>query len=143
VGYCTFKPVQVQAVKDHKMMSERFLIDENNCETINRAVKDGKRIVAVGTTAVRAIESAAIKTGFNQDGKIFLRAIEDETDIFIRPGHQFQIVNRLITNLHFPKSTPLIMACAFASREIILRAYREAICEKYRFFSYGDGMLIL
>jgi S-adenosylmethionine:tRNA ribosyltransferase-isomerase len=143
VGYGTFKPVKVQNIKDHKMMSERFLIDENNCEKINRAIKDRKRIAAVGTTAVRAIESAAIKTGKTKDGKIFLSAIEDETDIFIRPGHQFQIVDRLITNLHFPKSTPLIMTCAFASRELILRAYREAVSEKYRFFSYGDGMLIL
>ena len=143
VGYGTFKPVIAQDIGDHKMMSERFLIDETACGIINRAIKDGKNITAVGTTAVRAIEAAATKTGFIQDGKTFLRAIEDETDIFIRPGYEFQIVNRLITNLHFPKSTPLIMACAFASRGLILKAYEEAVCKRYRFFSYGDGMLIL
>lgn len=123
VGIGTFRPVKVENVEEHKMHAERFVIP---AET-KLAIRQAKRVVAVGTTVVRALES---KT-------------EGSTDIFIRPPFEFRVVDILLTNFHLPKSTLLILVSAFASHELILRAYAEAVKERYRFFSYGDCMLIL
>lgn len=123
VGIGTFRPVKAENVEDHKMHAERFSIPAVTAAAIRQA----QRVVAVGTTVVRALES----TG------------EDSTDIFIRPPFEFRIVDVLLTNFHLPKSTLLMLVSAFASRELILRAYAEAIRVRYRFFSYGDCMLIL
>jgi S-adenosylmethionine:tRNA ribosyltransferase-isomerase len=124
VGIGTFRPVKVENVEEHKMHAEKFFIPAETLEKMRQA----KRVVAVGTTVVRALES----------GKT-----EGETDLFIRPGFQFRAVGALLTNFHLPRSTLLMLVSAFASRELILRAYREAVREKYRFFSYGDCMLIV
>jgi len=143
VGWGTFKPIVSQDINNHNMMSENFFIDSQNSEKINNAVKNNKKIVSVGTTSTRALESLCSKAGISENGKTFIKEYSGETSIFISPGYKFKIVDRLITNLHLPKSTPLMMASAFASRELILKAYAEAIKEKYRFFSYGDSMIIL
>ena len=137
VGWGTFKPIIKEDVSEHKMLPERFSLDSNNAEIINSAKLAGKNVFAVGTTSCRALESLAAVYGKT------LQAYKGETDIFIYPGYKFQIVDKLITNLHLPKSTPLMMASAFSSRELMLKAYQEAVMEKYRFFSYGDSMIIL
>ncbi len=143
VGWGTFKPIVSDDLNDHKMMSEKYHIDAANAALINASVKNGKRIVSVGTTSARALESLAAETGFGEDGKIYIKEFSGETSIFIYPGYEFKIVDALVTNLHLPKSTPLMMASAFASRELILKAYKEAVEKRYRFFSYGDSMLII
>ncbi|MDR1951968.1 MAG: tRNA preQ1(34) S-adenosylmethionine ribosyltransferase-isomerase QueA [Elusimicrobiota bacterium] len=143
VGWGTFKPILSENINEHKMMSESFLIDKKNVEIINSTIREKKKITAVGTTSARALESAAKKTGYTDGGFFQIKEFEGKTDIFIRPGYKFNIVNRLITNFHLPKSTPLMMASAFSSRKQILSAYKEAVKEKYRFFSYGDAMIIL
>jgi S-adenosylmethionine:tRNA ribosyltransferase-isomerase len=125
------------------MLPEKFAISKQNAEIINSAIKNSKRIIAVGTTSVRALETVASKASFIKDGKTFIKEFSGETSIFIYPGYKFKMVNSLITNLHLPKSTPLMMASSFAGREVILKAYKEAVDKKYRFFSYGDSMLIL
>jgi len=137
VGWGTFKPIIKDNVSEHKMLPEKFSIDEQNAEIINSTKAAGKNVFAVGTTSCRALESLAVR-----QGKI-LKACSGETDIFIYPGYEFKIIDKLITNLHLPKSTPLMMASAFSSRELMLKAYKEAVKEKYRFFSYGDSMIIL
>lgn len=123
VGIGTFRPVKVENVEDHKMHAERFAIP---AET-KTAIRQAKRVVAVGTTVVRALESTT----------------EGTTDIFIRPPFEFRVVGAMLTNFHLPRSTLLMLVSAFAGRELILRAYEEAVRERYRFFSYGDCMLIL
>jgi S-adenosylmethionine:tRNA ribosyltransferase-isomerase len=123
VGIGTFRPVKVEDVEEHKMHAERFSIP---AET-RAAIRQAPRVIAVGTTVVRALESTS----------------EGSTDIFIRPPFEFRVVDALLTNFHLPKSTLLMLVSAFASRELILHAYREAVREQYRFFSYGDCMLIL
>ncbi|MCA6079779.1 MAG: tRNA preQ1(34) S-adenosylmethionine ribosyltransferase-isomerase QueA [Endomicrobium sp.] len=143
VGWGTFKPINTAKLNNHIMLSEKFIIDKTNAKIINSAINNNKKIVAVGTTSVRALEFAASKSGLLKNDKFFIKDISGETSIFIYPGYKFKIINTLITNLHLPKSTPLIMASAFSSREIMLKAYKEAVKEKYRFFSYGDSMLIL
>jgi S-adenosylmethionine:tRNA ribosyltransferase-isomerase len=143
VGWGTFKPITVNSLEEHRMMSEKFILNEKNSEIINNAILNGKKIFSVGTTSTRAIETIANETVFEENGKTLTKPYSNETSIFIYPGHKFKIVNSLITNLHLPKSTPLMMASAFAGRELILNAYKEAVKEKYRFFSYGDSMLIL
>ncbi|MDR1926267.1 MAG: tRNA preQ1(34) S-adenosylmethionine ribosyltransferase-isomerase QueA [Endomicrobium sp.] len=143
VGWGTFKPIKSAEINKHTMLSEKFIIDKMNADIINSAINNNKRIIAVGTTSVRALEFTANKVGFLKDGKTFIKECSGESSIFIYPGHKFKVINALITNFHLPKSTPLIMASAFSSREIILKAYKEAIKEKYRFFSYGDSMLLL
>jgi S-adenosylmethionine:tRNA ribosyltransferase-isomerase len=125
------------------MMAEQFFIDTQNANVINAAITAGKRIATVGTTSTRALETIAAVSGYEENGKTFIKEARGETSIFIYPGYKFKIINTLITNLHLPKSTPLMMASAFASRELMLKAYEEAVKEKYRFFSYGDSMLIL
>ena len=135
VGLGTFQPVKVRNVKRHKMHSERLELTQEAADTINVARKEGKRIVAVGTTSVRALETAA------SGGDI--TPYTGDTDIFIYPGYQFKLVDALITNFHLPKSTLLMLVSAFAGRELTLKAYSEAIKRNYRFYSYGDAMLIL
>ena len=134
VGAGTFQPVSSEQIEDHKMHSEWFRLDESVCEQVFRTKANGGKIIAVGTTSVRCLESAA------RDGE--LQPYEGETAIFICPGYVFQIVDALITNFHLPESTLLMLVSAFAGRENILRAYQHAVDESYRFFSYGDAMFI-
>ena len=131
VGLGTFRPVKTDTVEEHKMHAEYFIMTDETAETINRAKAEGGRIIAVGTTSCRAIETCAAKprSGF--------------TDIFIYPGYEFKVVDGLITNFHLPESTLIMLVCALAGRENVLRAYNEAISECYRFYSFGDAMLIL
>jgi S-adenosylmethionine:tRNA ribosyltransferase-isomerase len=143
VGWGTFKPIMVEELNNHNMLPEKFILDKTNAEIINFAIKNNNKIAAVGTTSVRAIEFVADKVGVLEEGKIYIKECSGETSIFIYPGYKFKVINTLITNLHMPKSTPLMMASAFASRELMLKAYNEAVQEKYRFFSYGDSMIIL
>lgn len=131
IGAGTFKPVQADVITDHRMHSERFAISEEAAAKIGAA----KRIVAVGTTVTRVLESCMAR-----DGEI--RAQENATDIFIHPPHEFRIVGAMLTNFHLPKSTLLMLVSAFAGREFVLKAYASAIAEQYRFYSYGDCMLL-
>jgi S-adenosylmethionine:tRNA ribosyltransferase-isomerase len=126
VGFGTFQPVRVEELERHRMHAERYFISREAFGSLS-----GKRVLAVGTTSLRAIEAAALT------GKL-----EGETDLFITPGFRFRVVKRLLTNFHLPKSTLLMLVCAFAGKETMLAAYRHAIAERYRFFSYGDAMLI-
>jgi len=132
VGTATFRPVKVEDITQHQMHPERFSISADAAKAIAKAT----RIAAVGTTTVRVLESVQRSFGKIQAG-------ESETDIFIYPPFQFRVVDVLLTNFHLPRSTLLMLVSAFAGREFILRAYEEAVRERYRFFSYGDCMLIL
>lgn len=136
VGYGTFLPVRVNDIRDHRMHGERFDLSTESARAINRAKAEGRRIVAVGTTSVRTLEYAA-----GPDGKIKPGA--GENHLFIYPGHTFRMVDAMVTNFHLPKSTLLMLVSAFAGRDAILGAYGEAIRREYRFYSYGDAMLIL
>ena len=135
VGYGTFAPLRVEDIREHKMHSERFVLDEATAETINAAKKVGGKIVAVGTTSVRTLEYIA-----RGQGK--LAAMEGLCDLFIYPGFEFKLVDAMITNFHLPKSTLMMLVSAFAGRDNILAAYKEAVAQRYRFFSYGDAMFI-
>lgn len=135
VGLGTFRPVKVEDVTEHHMHSEHYFIEPAEAEKINRAKKAGGRIICVGTTSCRTIESVA-------DGDGVLRAAEENTEIFIYPGYRFQIMDELITNFHLPESTLLMLVSALAGKEFVLRAYEEAVREGYRFFSFGDAMYI-
>jgi len=137
VGPGTFRPVHAERVEDHKMDPEPFEISEPAAATINKALREGRRVIAVGTTTVRTLEFVALKN----EGKIV--AGGGETGLFILPGFRFQVIRGLLTNFHLPKSTLLMLVSAFAGRELIFRAYQHAIQERYRFYSYGDCMLIL
>lgn len=144
VGWGTFKTIENEDISTHKMLDEKYIIDEYNAKKINTALASQKRIIAVGTTTVRTLESVANITGVYNGNKLSsIKASSGRTDIFIHPGYSFKIVNSMITNLHLPCSTPLIMASAFAGRNFILEAYKEAVEKKYRFFSYGDSMFII
>jgi S-adenosylmethionine:tRNA ribosyltransferase-isomerase len=134
VGIGTFKPVTAALVHEHRMEAERYEIPEAAAEAIARTRAAGGRVVAVGTTVVRALEAAA-----RDDGTV--PAGPGRTDLFITPGHRFRVVDALLTNFHLPRSTLLMLVCAFAGRERVLAAYREAIAEGYRFYSYGDAIL--
>lgn len=136
VGLGTFRPVKVDNIFEHKMHSEYCRIDENNAEIINNAVKEGRRIVAVGTTSVRVLESIA-----NDEGYVTAKSMD--TDIFIYPGYKFKTVKALITNFHLPESTLLMLVSAFMGRENALKMYQTAVDEKYRFFSFGDATFII
>jgi S-adenosylmethionine:tRNA ribosyltransferase-isomerase len=138
VGIGTFRPVKVENIEDHKMHFEEYSISEENAEIINSALRDGRRIVAVGTTSTRTLESAAVK----KDGIWQVEPGSRSTGIFIYPGYEFKIIDALITNFHLPKSTLVMLVSALYDREKILEAYAVAVKEKYRFFSYGDAMLI-
>ena len=137
IGLGTFRPVNVEDVDSHVMHSEEYFITKETADVLNKAIKDGKRIVAVGTTSTRTLESA-----FDVNTNTF-KECHDNTQIFIYPGYKFKVVNAQITNFHLPKSTLVMLVSAFASKEIILNAYEEAIKEKYRFFSFGDSMFII
>ena len=136
IGLGTFRPVNVEDVNNHVMHSEEYFITKETVDILNEAIKDGKRIVAVGTTSTRTLESA-----FDVETNSF-KECHDNTQIFIYPGYKFKVVNAQITNFHLPKSTLVMLVSAFSSKEIILNAYNEAIKEKYRFFSFGDSMFI-
>lgn len=135
VGLGTFRPVNVEDTENHKMHSEYYEVSKESADRLNKAIKAGKRIVAVGTTSVRTLESA-----IHDDGLFYPEC--KNTSIFIYPGYKFKAVNALITNFHLPKSTLIMLVSALASRENILNAYNEAVKEKYRFFSFGDAMFI-
>src|SRR3990167_7934786 len=142
VGYGTFKPVKSENFKEHKIDPEYYEIKESEAKKINNAVKSERRIIAVGTTTVRTLESA-VNPPFNKGGRGGIKAQCGYTDIFIYNGFNFKITNALLTNFHLPKSTLLMLVCAFAGRDMVLYAYNEAIKEGYRFYSYGDAMLII
>jgi len=135
VGLGTFRPVEVENIEDHHMHTEHFIMDEKSAKILNETRKNGHRIIAVGTTSVRTLESILTKYGE-------FKACEEDTSIFIYPGYTFKGVDAMITNFHLPKSTLLMLVSAFANREFILSAYEHAIKEKYRFFSFGDAMFI-
>ena len=136
VGYGTFKPVRVDNVDDHDVDPERYSVSAEAADALTRARRDGRRIIAVGTTTTRALESLRVDEGVVRPG-------EGETRLFIRPGHRFELVSGLVTNFHLPKSSLLILTAAFAGRDEILAVYRDAVHRRYRFYSYGDAMLIL
>ena len=140
VGIGTFRPVKCDKVEDHKMHYEEYSISEETAKRINDKIKAGGRVVSIGTTSTRTLESAAY---FDEEsGKYLIKAGHSDTGIFIYPGYEFKIVDALITNFHLPKSTLIMLVSALYDREKILEAYKEAVDEKYRFFSYGDAMLI-
>jgi S-adenosylmethionine:tRNA ribosyltransferase-isomerase len=136
VGWDSFRPVRVDDPREHRLESEYFKIGPDETETINRIKRNGRKIVAVGTTSVRALETAADESGE-------IKPQSGWTKKFIYPPYRFKIVDALITNFHLPRSTLLLLVSAFSSRELILKAYQEAVREKYRFYSYGDAMLIV
>lgn len=140
VGIGTFRPVKVENIEEHHMHFEEYFIDEDTAKTINDTIKAGGRIVSVGTTSTRTVESAAAYD--EERGKYLVKAGHGSTGIFIYPGYEFKIIGALITNFHLPKSTLLMLISALYNREDILRVYRIAVEEKYRFFSYGDAMFI-
>lgn len=135
VGLGTFRPVKVDNILDHHMHSEFYQIEREAAEKINSTKEQGKRVICVGTTSCRTIESAA-----DEHGR--LRETSGFTDIFIYPGYQFKVLDSLITNFHLPESTLVMLVSALAGREHVLAAYQQAIEERYRFFSFGDAMLI-
>lgn len=135
VGLGTFRPVKADDINDHKMHSEFYMIDEENAELINRTRANGGKIISVGTTSTRTLESIADKNGN-------IKACSGWTDIFIYPGYKFKIVDNLITNFHLPESTLVMLVSALAGRENVLNAYKTAVDMKYRFFSFGDAMFI-
>ena len=135
VGLGTFRPVKEENVLDHHMHSEFYIISEEVADKLNKAKANGQRIIAVGTTSTRTLEANMKKYGK-------FKATSENTDIFIYPGYKFEAIDCLITNFHLPKSTLLMLISAFASKELIFKAYKEAVKEKYRFFSFGDSMFI-
>ncbi len=139
VGVGTFRPVKAEFVKDHDMHSERYHLNQETADRINEAKQTG-RVISTGTTCTRVLESLAVAKGLHPSK---LAQTSGETDIFINPPYDFQIVDCLLTNFHLPQSTLIMLVSAFANRELILEAYAKAVEEKYRFFSYGDCMLIL
>jgi S-adenosylmethionine:tRNA ribosyltransferase-isomerase len=135
IGVSTFRPIHVERVEDHEMHAESYAIPETTARLATDAMVRGHRIVAVGTSTARALEAAT------EEGRV--RPGVDETDLFITPGYQFRAVRALLTNFHMPRSTLLLLVCAFAGKEATLCAYREAIQQRYRFLSFGDAMLIV
>jgi S-adenosylmethionine:tRNA ribosyltransferase-isomerase len=136
VGLGTFKPVKAENILEHNMDSEIYKISEHTAKTINNAKQQNKNIVAIGTTTVRTLE-----TSYQKNGEII--AETNESRLFIYPGYKFKVIDKLVTNFHLPKSTLLMLTSAFAGKELVFEAYREAIERKYRFYSYGDCMLII
>ena len=135
VGLGTFRPVKVENIKEHKMHSEHFVITSEAADMINKTKDAGGRIISVGTTSTRTLESAADNLGY-------IKPMASDTSIFIYPGYGFKVVDALITNFHLPESTLIMLVSAFAGRENVLNAYKEAVKGKYRFFSFGDAMFI-
>jgi S-adenosylmethionine:tRNA ribosyltransferase-isomerase len=142
VGSGTFQPVRVENIADHRMHKEVFHVPQETVDSIRQAKAGGGRVLAVGTTSLRALEAAAASIEGIDGSQCELKSGRGETDIFITPGYRFRIVERLLTNFHLPRSTLLMLVSAFGGLENIRRAYRHAIEERYRFFSYGDAMLI-
>ena len=136
VGIGTFRPVKEENIEEHKMHTEHFYIKKEDAEIINKTKKSGKRVIAVGTTSCRVLETIA------DENTGLVKEIEADTGIYIYPGYKFKCIDGLITNFHLPKSTLLMLVSAFADREFILKAYNEAVKDKYRFFSFGDAMFI-
>ena len=136
VGIGTFRPVKEEVVEEHEMHSEHFYIKKEDVDKINETKKNGKRVISVGTTSCRVLESIADENGLVHEA-------EEDTSIYIYPGYKFKCIDSLITNFHLPKSTLIMLVSALAGREFILDAYKEAVKEKYRFFSFGDAMIIL
>ncbi len=136
VGIGTFRPVKVENIEEHKMHTEHFYIKQEDAEKINKAKREGHKIIAVGTTSCRVLESIAKENGEVEE-------IEGDTSIFIYPGYKFKCIDRLITNFHLPESTLIMLVSSLATKEFIMEAYNKAVEEKYRFFSFGDAMLIL
>ena len=137
VGIGTFRPVKEETVEAHKMHSEHFYIKQEDVDKINKAKQEGRRVIAVGTTSCRVLESIA------DENTGMVKPIEDDTEIFIYPGYKFKCIDGLITNFHLPQSTLLMLVSALAGKDYIIRAYKEAVKEKYRFFSFGDAMFII
>lgn len=135
VGAGTFQPVRTERIEAHRMHAERVEVPAAACEAVAETRARGGRVVAVGTTVVRALETAAAGEGT-------VRPLRGETRLFIRPGFRFRVVDALVTNFHLPRSTLLMLVCAFGGREQVLRAYRHAVAARYRFYSYGDAMLL-
>lgn len=145
VGLGTFQPVRVARVEDHKLHGERYTISVETAEKINVALEAGRRIVAIGTTTVRTLEYAAehaAKSVTKHGDSSRVEAGAGEANLFIYPGFQFRVVGAMLTNFHLPESTLLMLVCAFGGQELILRAYRQAVAEKYRVYSYGDCMFV-
>ncbi len=136
VGIGTFRPVKVENIEEHEMHSEHYYIKKEDAEKINNAKKNGHKVIACGTTSCRVLESVADENGF-------VKEIEGDTSIFIYPGYKFKCINSLITNFHLPESTLIMLVSALAGKEFIMKAYNEAVQEKYKFFSFGDAMIIL
>ena len=136
VGYGTFEPVRVEEIDEHNVSAERFEISREGAETINRAKRSGGRVIVVGTTTLRALEGATNQVGDVNPG-------DGETSLTIKPGYKFKIADALLTNFHLPQSSLLLLVSAFAGRDFVLNAYNHAVSERYRFYSYGDCMLIL
>lgn len=135
VGIGTFRPVKEENIEEHDMHTEHYYIKPEDVEKINKAKREGHRIIAVGTTSCRVLETVADENGF-------VKPIEGDTNIFIYPGYKFKCVDGLITNFHLPESTLIMLVSALSNREFIMKAYKEAVKEKYRFFSFGDAMFI-
>lgn len=135
VGIGTFRPVKVENVEDHEMHSEHFYIKAEEAEKVNKAKREGHKIISVGTTSCRVLESVADENGY-------IKEIEDDTNIFIYPGYKFRCIDNLITNFHLPESTLIMLVSSLAGRDFIMRAYSEAVKERYKFFSFGDAMII-
>jgi S-adenosylmethionine:tRNA ribosyltransferase-isomerase len=143
IGLDTFRPVREDRVEDHLMHTEHCSLTPSVAEQVNRAKRAGHRIVAVGTTSVRVLESAAVEPKTPTPRTRFVRPFDGTTDLFIYPGYDFRVVDVLITNFHLPRSTLLMLVAAFAGKELLDRAYAEAIEQRYRFYSFGDAILIL
>ncbi len=135
VGIGTFRPVKVENVEEHNMHSEHYYIKKEDAEKINNAKKNGKKVIAVGTTSCRVLESVADESGM-------LKETEGDTSIFIYPGYKFKCIDSLITNFHLPESTLIMLVSSLAGKDFIMNAYNEAVKEKYKFFSFGDAMII-
>ena len=136
VGIGTFRPVKVENVEEHDMHSEHYYIKQEDADKINNAKKNGKRIISVGTTSCRVLESVADENGF-------VKETEGDTNIFIYPGYKFKCIDSLITNFHLPESTLIMLVSSLAGKDFIMKAYKKAVDEEYRFFSFGDAMIIL
>lgn len=136
VGLGTFKPIKSASIFEHKMHSERYSISPEEAVKIRVAKQKGKRVIACGTTVVRALETTYLKFGE-------IRSCQEETDLFIYPGFEFRVVDAMITNFHLPRSTLFVLVCAFGGKELMHKAYQEAMIQRYRFYSFGDAMLIL
>jgi len=142
VGAGTFQPVRASNLAEHRMHSERYAIPPSTAQAVARARANGRAVIAVGTTSLRALESAARPSALHAGADFDLPSGEGETDLFITPGYGFRVADRLLTNFHLPRSTLLMLVAAFAGMEPMRAAYRHAIAQRYRFFSYGDAMLI-